>query len=472
MKSVYLITFLIIVGLSFVARAQNQPAIYDYWYVIEQENRLSIQMLDITTDVTHELINFALDPNAPLYRAMLSADRHWLAYVVGYVNDHDIYIVNLETGQQQIVLANITREDNFFHTIDGQTEIIAWSPENASLLIRTWNPDTSPNREFFIYDPLSGMLRQMQVSNPNLDSIDKVDWSDDSRLHVVKTVCSGQGLGCETVPAIWDANNLTEIASFSGNFSAYANEGICQIHWSPDERYIAYMAHCDSTAIDIEKEVYVYDTVADELRAITNFTDEISLQNLYVAVYSLTWADNDILLIGTAYRNASGVHTEILTYAPAPNSLIPQFEVGAEDWELAPDRQHIVYRAFTATDYYNRTYSVRIAYRNNLDNFHELSGIGCNFMWSSDSHWLAYTDHTDTCNAPVNEIRFTNADMSQSYVHIPPVASRIIPLGWVGTLQVSGAADAAEWVGHSVGGDSSSAGMSASNAEIKSGIFF
>jgi hypothetical protein len=268
----------------------------------------------------------------------------------------------------------------------------------------------------------------MEVSNPNLDSIEKVDWADDGRLLVIKRVCV-QGLGCETVPAILDANNLTETASFSGDFSVYAREGICEIRWSPDERYIAYIAYCDSTAIDVEKEVYVYDTVEDELNTVTNFTLGVSLQDNYYAQYSLMWADNDTLLFGTLYDNASGFHTETLTYDAATQSLTPLF-VGAEAWELAPDRQRIAYRAFTATDYLNRTYSVRIASLSNLNNFSEQAGLGCNFMWSSDSRWLAYTEHTDSCKASVNQFRLTNIETSQNYMYVAAPADKIVPLGW------------------------------------------
>ena len=146
------------------------------------------------------------------------------------------------------------------------------------------------------------------------------------------------------------------------DFAIYSGEGMCEVRWSIDGRYVTHMEYC-GVGTPTEREVYVYDTQMLQSAKLTNFTEGVPhdppFTPFMTAEYSLHWTTTNELLIGTLYTNASGPHAETLRYDPETGSLTVIDTISGEDWVASHSGQRIAYRA--VSDFDRTAYSARIA---------------------------------------------------------------------------------------------------------------
>jgi hypothetical protein len=429
-----LLLFLILV-LSFTVQANETEGDYEYWYAISQDGGVRIEIFSPATETTRIYHSFALvGYKAYFSNAIFSANQEWLAYTRSNGSYYDVYIVNLQTYTHQLVMENIFIDpDNY--NIEAGYPFLEWSPTDSILLIRAFEPQNYPDIVNYLFDTENSQAAlQVTLSENNYDygNLERADWADDGRLLILQEFCIRQ-LGCEMRPTIRDARTFEETA-FTGEKFLYTWQSSCGFRWTSDEAYIAYIDTCDISNVEGESEVYLYNNHEDELTALTHFTEGTAIPNLYRAFYSLFWLDNQRLLIGANYNDASGEYNQTLLYTIQSQTLETIDTVSGADWMYSPNHQYIVYR--TQSGFFPDPLStMRILDANNLTTIREEEIFACNFSWSGDSQWLAYKEQPANwqyrCSFSASQIKLLNLESSEVLQISLSDETRLIPLGWV-----------------------------------------
>jgi hypothetical protein len=405
-----------------------------FWYAIKSKGVLNIQAYDPSAQQSHPVLTILIDENAvitnaPIGQPALSADGRWLAYLVRK-GQFEVHVVNLKTAQDHIAIQSLTTTP--YNIIADPRPTLEWSADGKYLLIRGY--DT-----FYVYAPDTESLRPVDTDNPIPPG--HMLWSDQGNLFLVKMTCT-IGIGCVTSATLIDIETLDTLAFYgSGNITTFTAPAMCELQLSPDKRYLVYMASCEAGAPDVEKEVYLYDTLTDTLSAITSFTSGISLDALYTARYDLTWVDADTLFIGAIYRNALGDKVESYRYNATAQTLTSILNGYGQDWTLSPNGNQVAYRVMDNFSSEIANYAIRVTNIQDLSIRTESNGIACNFIWSSDGNFLAFSMHEtssyyNVCDYPVEQLKFMDISTGQVIASMPALSDEIFPLGWVQTSVV------------------------------------
>ncbi len=229
------------------------------------------------------------------------------------------------------------------------------------------------------------------------------------------------------------------------------------LQWSPDGRYLSFIKGFAPTYVpDRASEVFLWDTLAQTLRQVTDFVSPVFREQGYgiaPVTYTTLWYDADTLLIGVTYSievdvaisgtYAYQVSEETLTQIadlqlddaavnPVSNQVAAHFSVAnimGHDASMASEYVEI----FTLTANSSARADMIVNHAAVADNLPN----GCHFLWSNDGSWLAYQPREYSCPYPNSErlvfVNVTTGEYSEFTPTLPDGSTPllVVPLGWV-----------------------------------------
>lgn len=451
MKFVFLSVLLAtILSVSYPASAQVSTG-YSYAYLAfssRTEAKIAIvnpTNLDAPPD--YRDLGFPPDWRPPVVRDV-SPDGEWIIFVSASNsgNENDLRymrLVNLVTGE--------TRDFESGHIYVGDYGIshaVYWSPNNRFFAF---------NALYDSSDILVYSLEDQTTTNVTNDEqpYAAIVWSPDStklaslvfdcltiencvfQLHVIDLAHGSR----QTSP------NLVEVAPMVGGLG-------CNLSWSPDGRYVSFFKGCFAFSVDVAKEVFIWDTVQNELKQATNFTlpaFQPGGTHFSDATYMPIWYDADTLLIGARYKAQpdSLFSDETYLYKISTDTLSPLYEGETEEWVFNPVTDQIAARVVTTTDVHvpGQAWEERIngsvqVFELNPDEtsrtVQRILPLGCDLAWSPDGTILAYTvRRSEYCADRIQRFAFIDdSGLGIDTEYIPLLESGETPygvanIGWI-----------------------------------------
>ncbi len=163
-----------------------------------------------------------------------------------------------------------------------------------------------------IYDAVNTDQWQLNTG-PGLPS--QLAWSPDGeRIAVVVTDCQTTCSASLQIHSVIsrDLIQRIEISETIPESATFENSGVCQLAWSPNGQYLAFMANCERASYAHNKEIYIVEQQTGNIMRVTDFTfTQERLPPLYavLAEYVIGWLSGDELIISTHYGSGDGTST-------------------------------------------------------------------------------------------------------------------------------------------------------------------
>jgi len=419
-------------------------------------------------EINIALVGFPMDSNA-VNTIKLPVEKAWTLATVAKNSGGTFIALVFQNGADQVVALfnSITYE---MHTIATDVTLavmsdtamdslpsIIWSPDGQYLALNLFQPhpgttiDTSTT-DLFIYSVLDNTLTAL-THDENLHTA--LAWSPDSRQLAVTTVvhCPKD---CDASIDVFDSQTKKSVTSipitpdaFGANSAGGA--GVCHLNWSPDARYISFMANCDAVYSGYYREIYMLEIAAQKLTRVTNFSynQDVKAQNGFVfADYQTLWLDQNNLLISAAYGIANKVF-ETLLYNVETGQLTQISHQYVQEWAENPYSHTLAFQnvGTNPNDYHypSRSQPINFVSFDSVSPPHtstdELSSLttlnkGCDLRWSPDGKRFAYTvPQNDICGAHISSFVFLNYRSSEITTYTPDFVDRMplidFVIGWV-----------------------------------------
>ncbi len=241
-------------------------------------------------------------------------------------------------------------------------------------------------------------------------------------------------------------NTLEKSMDFTALTGLY-DTGMCNLRWSPDMRYVAFISTCESSATSSPQEVYLWDTLTGKITQATSLaTHMIDTMNPVdlETQYTFFWLSPSQLMIGmlVVNRGMNDVMTQIaqtVLYNPTTgkSSIFSAGKVqeisvnpvnGRLALSLAPS-----FKIDTGTTPLNEQVKIGDANANVATLGTTFPG-GTNFFWSPDGKMLVYRQADSDTFVFVDDAN----QQKMSTFSDPAVAADssaktmyILPIGWV-----------------------------------------
>lgn len=404
----------------------RQNSGYQYLYLERQEDHLELKGINPSG-----LIRNVMSITSPIpYTISTSPNGIWVA-TAAPLSD--------QSGMVTLTHLSLNMQQDFQLNVGGTSQaILSWSPDSQQLLavadgIFAHNVETSTTRH---------------LKNTGGVYTGLVQWSPDSTQFVatqslVRQSADG-GIDYSYLFEVVDAESLSQIHSILLGPTPPLYPPVCQPGWSPDNRYISFRTGCDST-LYIPREVFLWDLQNGNLRQITTFSNP---DTLAIPGYTLLWYDTSTLMISaitlkgidqstvekqTSLYNPMNDTTSILSTQHAFSLLLknPVSEqiafqetgIEANTGEIKLEPQHTgIISSFATFDLQIDQSSQRQA----------IATAGCNYQWSPDGEWLAFTVHPENnCAANVEKIVFVSARSSEIFEYPVAADASTSGIGWV-----------------------------------------
>ncbi len=397
-----------------------------------------------------------VDPNQPLQLEIHPIDTQntivldvsnsvtsqWLALSYSQ-NANVMRLINTTTWETRDIAQGVF--PILVHGASGQ--FAAWSPNGNSLafLMRQGN----------VFDAYMYSLADKKLFNLTDGTIDNESlvWSSDSaQLAVGSGTCNGQN-DCNLAIDVFDASThqRRQRVDLSKSSAGQLTEGsVCALAWSPNLRYLSFVPKCGIGEVSrgqvMGSEVFIWDLQTGKITALTNFiTGKPTRPDVsYVeGKYHLFWYDAQTLLVGAIYGSNLGpmqIRTVAYQFPDGTGRDLTTTAIG--ELAINPASKELAFREVSSvdTDFKVKAASARTSAFNNgtLQTIADINdSSACDFSWSPDGAYLAYTRHTGSdCSTPVQSIVFRDSTSSKTFEQALPstkgtVYDRIVPVGWV-----------------------------------------
>lgn len=267
--------------------------------------------------------------------------------------------------------------------------------------------------------------------------------SSKAHLLIASGSCSNDEL-CDHDIEVYDVDKQAIIHKMPLDLRfGYSGESFCQMQWSPDEQYVAFISICDPTATYSPRELYLWNTKDNYVLRITDYTLSTIQQKqprIPFASYRHFWLDAQTLLVGVIYFAPEGTKTETFSYNVQTRKTLLLSDASFQELAINPVNGIWAVRAVAGFETRSTPTSTQLLLGDATQGLHPAADmttaedVVCNLSWSSDGEVLASTLHRTQCSAPVEAIVFYDRTGQEISRHVPagdPTQRQIIPIGWL-----------------------------------------
>jgi hypothetical protein len=378
------------------------------------------------------VIPFEVPPEyvAAPYRAYVSPDGRWMGAFI-WSNRRLPFIfrlVNLLTGETRDVLSGSAALDQAVNAVAPRQQLVSWSFDSRYV---AFNMGVSPQDDIFVHDVQTNTTSN--VTNATHEQIDVV-WTP-STLRFVTTSLACQNEICDYFLSVYALNGtLEQSINLSDAFPDFLFTP-CELRWSPDERYIGFVASCEADA-GLPADAYIWDTASSTISTVTSFTTLLyGTRGILSGIYDLTWPNSQRLLVGATYiDNSIADVNQTLVYRLPQGTATALTNDHSGDWVQNPVTGQLAYRNFTTDEITSQNVVVKIAtFSNDALAVSTTLPSGCDLSWSPDGTTLAFSqrgENSQECYRPVHAISFYNQTTNQTYQIDVSQYEWAIPVGW------------------------------------------
>jgi Tol biopolymer transport system component len=310
-----------------------------------------------------------------------------------------------------------------------------------------WSDDGKQLAVWFVKDGTTPTIAIVDTRTLSVDYIQsdaqffqRLAWSHNSQwLAVTAGRCDSDP--CTSRLQIVDAQANRVVQQFAAPHATvgYAGDMLCDLVWSPDDRYVAMRTICSDKSIYSKREVFLANITTGELVQLTNYNQQY--EDRIISPYYRTFWLGDEMLIGVLIYGETILRLETLKYSPASKSLTTIDDARLEQIVRNPMTSTLFVQRLTRdTDNVDNPLKFSAEVRDDQNSrvvarFANLSGH--DFSWSPDGEYFASTIRcTGTCTVDIEQIMIATAsgEIVTSVTLENPKndpATFYVPLGWV-----------------------------------------
>lgn len=436
--------------------AQEVTATYSFGYVYQaQQGEIGIETVDPTTSpVSTNVLKVPIEASWSLADAAQGVGHEWIALAFRVGPAYVMRLVNLTSSEIRDVAAGFLLSPSPDAIMGPQQEFV-WSPDGHYLAFNTFSNETGlePRTDTFLYSLVENQTFRL-TDDAALQT--RLAWSPDSRYLAIATVTCSEECGASI--DLFDPvtrNRTTSSSITSGAFGANSmgRAGVCHLNWSPDGRYISFMANCDGLEYGYYKEMYLLEVSSGALTQITDFTYQQEVIEPFYSVfadYEPIWVDTEILLI-SVIQGIGELSSETFEYNVTTGTLRKVSDQYVTEWAVNPVSQALAFRSIGTNpdlDAYQRqrqSQPVEIAPLEALSEATAATELlpasitasaGCDLSWSPDGTILAYSMPSgEVCLSAPQSFGFINSDRGAVTQYVPTFEGgepfTLMALGWV-----------------------------------------
>lgn len=427
--------------------AQNE---YKFAYTYQvQEGQINFGIVNPNTQ-TVEVLTLPVTATEYLAQVAGNPTSDWIALALRSGRNQVVRLVNVNTLTVQNIAPDVYPSQRAENILASQQDFV-WSPNGRYLAFNVWTrPDIRTSNDTMLYSFETNS--SMNLTPDPADST-RLAWSTDSqKLALVSVNCSQS---CAASLDIYNAVTQSRMTSFSLTPQVPGAEsstlaGVCELAWSPDNRYISFMANCASSDTGAYKEIYVLEVATGQINRITNYTyqQDIAAQNGFLyAEYRTIWLDTNQLLISAIYGLVDVRQAETLIYTPNVGQINLVSTEFIQNWAENPISHSLAYQSFGRTtqtyDYVIHPETIQmttpeIGLEQALSDSSQegiITSSGCLLDWSPDGTILAYAlpSISDNCFSRPERFGFIGTDGQELMLSESVISGNglLIPVGWI-----------------------------------------
>lgn len=298
--------------------AQN---ISRYAYAYQSEDGVVLMLVNPETAM-HETIFTIPGEVGSLSHTAPSNGQEWIALVLTNGQEWILALLNVTTQE----FRQVPLEGNGLYISYDKTPEIVWSPDGRYLALNFYTPivdGSSSTVQTYLYTIEKNVL---SILTELPESSNQLAWSSDGQHLVVgRYSCPSE---CRARLEFFNITTNSWVRSISIPLDVAGAVGMCNLDWSPDNRYLSFVATCDPLDYAQYREVYLVDVAQQNIRRLTEVTysQDIALQQGFrFAEYHLAWLHDASLLISSVgmgeqqraqtalYRTKTGVLETVLS---------------------------------------------------------------------------------------------------------------------------------------------------------------
>ena len=440
----------LIIVLLAIGKVEAQVS-YQFVYAYQsQAGQFHIASIDPSTRQVI-LRTVEVDTIAGLSNAAAHPSTEWLAFLLRSGQSELLEVVNTRTLEVRTVVVDAYPPEAGDNLTD-EPQDFTWSPDGQFIAFNVWNRESGAN-DTILYSMETGTTANL---TGNASGSTQLAWSSDStRLGVVSVHCAQS---CTAALNIYEISTGRLMSSFPLTPVVVGAEsptlgGVCQLMWSPDNRYLSFMANCDSSDYGTRKEIYVLIPETSIIERITNYTvdQDIVAQNGFLfADYQTAWLNADTLLISAIYGLVDARRTETSLYVPSTGATITVGNVFFQAISVHAPSHRLAYQPLAVnpeTHLYGSTAAPIVLAPTDGDAVGLLSSAptraavvtneGCLLDWSPDGSMIAYSlpSNLNNCESGTASFGIVQIGGEQSIddavYSLPSDALFVLPLGWI-----------------------------------------
>ena len=418
----------------------------------------SVDPLNKTSEIKRGTVFPTNIDNLYTYPSWVAPSHQWFLINDQSTNASNLRLINVDLSSEKIIGYNVIGINLSIELRPDQT--VAWSPNSQYIaFIARSGQDSSNNNTLhwgaYLYSVQTSTLTRLPIRQ-NMPI--RFAWSADSKYLAIEGGTDQivhQDANDAVLLEVWNAQigKVEKIDDLSNLVGAY-DLGMCNMNWSPDDQYIAFVSICDSTRVgNIAREVYSFNIKTGQTKQVTNLaTHMLSMKPIYVdSQFSLNWLSPSHLMIGqwVSVQGNQGKPspqiTQTLLYDPVTTNTSIYSSGKVQALSINPVNGRLAVSLASAIS--AETF-LPIAAQVKTGNFNAATNIasiesdislpdGNNFAWSSDGKILAY-QQTGTNNfifvtdGSSPTVSYTFSDSSVAADSASKTAY-ILPIGWVGS---------------------------------------
>jgi len=425
-------------------QAQNESE-FGYVYQSEQGKVILAILSPNVTTIPLEEFDISIDPSWIISSVAEASPHSQVAIAFQTQEGNALLKVDLTTNTAEALINNIRLAPAPSILLGSQSDFV-WSPNGTYLAfnLAIYDAMSLQNTNTLLYSLQDHAIIEL-TDDDNYQTT--LSWSNDSqRLAIATANCTTQP--CTASLDIYNVQTLERTVSIAfdtiSGANVYTRAGVCFLEWSPDDRFISFLASCDASSTGVNREIYLLDVSSGVVVPITTYTSRQNAdqQNgVKPANYQEPlWIDAENLLISSVFgidRSSETAQFNVTT-----NILTPISEDFVSSWAVSPITGELAFTSSSANlqlDPFNQYQlgNVEISESVNDLELDVSSSVirGCNISWSPNGTTLQYViPENNDCRNQITGFGFIDAVTRQDNVYLPSYEVEpliVIPIGWL-----------------------------------------
>lgn len=331
-------------------------------------------------------------------------------------------------------------------TLMAQNQDVAFSPDGSYLSYNIGEQSLGIQPGTMVYDFARADLWQL---NTGQGRTSQLAWTPDSeQVALVVTECQPDCSASLQIHSV-STRQMTqkiEISETIPESATHENTGVCQLAWSPNSRYLSFMATCGRSNYGYNKEIYVVEAQTGSITRVTDFTyTQERIEPLYAVLgeYVIAWLSADELIISASYGSGEGTRTTFI-YNVTSQQSTPLSNGFFTDIEIDPVTGRVLLQPSLNDDYQVQSPIDAIAVMTQSEQITIIESenatrpvVGCNPDFSPDGQtFILFIPKSENCLDRMAELQIWSAGKTTALARrfsfpTDPAVAFAIPVGWV-----------------------------------------